>query len=135
MTAGYSGTPLAKKLGFTPGTVVAVLNEPGEFRQLADPLPPGVTFRSNVRGKADIVMLFTKSRSELTRRLDSLGRTVYPDGAIWVCWPKKAAMIATDMTEDAVRAVALPSGLVDVKVCALDETWSALKIVWRKELR
>lgn len=135
MTAGFSGTPLAKKLGITPDTVVAVLNDPGEFRQLADPLPPGVTYRSNARGRADVVLLFTKSRSELTRRIDSLGRTVYPDGAIWVCWPKKAAKVATDMTEDVVRTVALPKGLVDVKVCAINAIWSALKVVWRKELR
>ena len=82
-----------------------------------------------------MAMLFTKSRSELTRRLDTLGRMVYPDGAVWVCWPKRASKVPTDMTEDVVRAVALPKGLVDVKVCAIDATWSALKVVWRKELR
>ena len=135
MTAGYSGTPLVKKLGITADTVVAVLNDPGGFLPLVGPLPSGVTIRSSARGRADMVMLFTKSRSELTRRLNTLGRMVYPDGAVWVCWPKRASKVPTDMTEDVVRAVALPKGLVDVKVCAIDATWSALKVVWRMEMR
>lgn len=94
-----------------------------------------MTIRANARGKADLVMLFTKTRAELVKRLDTLGRMVYPAGAIWVCWPKKASKVASDMTGDVVRAVALPKGLVDVKVCAIDQTWSGLKVVWRKELR
>ena len=135
MTAGYSGTPLAKKLGIKPGSVVSVLNDPGNFLELADPMPSGVTIRTSARGKAEMVVLFTKSRSELSRRLDTLGRMVYPDGAVWVCWPKRASKVPTDMTEDVVRAEALPRGLVDVKVCAIDATWSGLKVVWRRELR
>ena len=135
MTAGYSGTPLVKKLGIKADTVVAVLNDPGGFLSLVGPLPSGVTIRSGARGKADIVMLFTNGRAELARRLETLGRMIHPDGAVWVCWPKQASKVATDMTGEVVRAVALPKGLVDVKVCAIDETWSALKVVWRKELR
>ncbi len=135
MTAGYSGTPLVKKLGIKPCSVVAVLNDPGSVPQLTDQMPSGVTIRTSARGKAEMVVLFTESRSELSRRLDTLGRMVYPDGAVWVCWPKRASKVPTDMTEDVVRAEALPRGLVDVKVCAVDATWSGLKVVWRKELR
>lgn len=135
MTAGYSGTPLAKKLGMKIGFVVAVLNDPGHFAELVAPLPAGVAFRSTARGKADMVVLFTKQRAELSKRIDALGRMIYPDSMIWICWPKKASKVATDMTEDVVREVALPNGLVDVKVCAVDETWSGLKLMWRKEMR
>ncbi len=133
--AGYSGTPLAKKLGIKAGEVVAVLNDPGHFVELVAPLPPGVTFRRDARRRADVVVLFTAKRAELARRLGTLGRLIYPDGALWVCWPKKASRVATDMTEDVVRDGALPRGLVDVKVGAIDDTWSGLKVVWRKELR
>jgi hypothetical protein len=135
MSVGYSGTPLAKKLGIKANTVVAILNDPGNLPDLTGPMPSGVTIRSSARGNADVVMLFTRSRAELNRHLDALGRMVYPDGAVWVCWPKRASQVATDMTGDVVRAVALPKGLVDVKVCAIDEVWSGLKVVWRKELR
>ena len=135
MTAGYSGTPLVTKLGIKPGSVVSVLNDTGDFLQLTGPMPLGVTIRNSARGKAEMVVLFTKSRSELSRRLDTLRRMVYPDGAVWVCWPKRASRVPTDMTEDVVRVEALPRGLVDVKVCAIDATWSGLKVVWRKELR
>ncbi len=135
MTAGYSGTPLAKKLGIKAGEVVAVINDPGHFVDLVQPLPGPVTWRSSARGKADVAVLFAKERRELERRVDGLGRMIYPAAMIWVCWPKKASQVATDMTEDVVREVALPKGLVDVKVCAIDATWSGLKLVWRKELR
>jgi hypothetical protein len=135
MTAGYSGTPLVKKLGIKPGAVVAVINDPGHFGELVDPLPEAVTLRHSGRGTADVAVLFTKRRAELARRIDSLGRMIFPDAMLWICWPKKASKVATDMTEDVVRAVVLPVGLVDVKVCAVDATWSGLKVVWRKELR
>ena len=135
MTAGYSGTPLFQKLGIKEGDVVAVLNDPGFFVQLVEPLPGPVTWRSSARGKANVVTLFTKRRSELERRIDSLGRMIYPSAMLWVCWPKKASKVPTDMTEDVVRDVALPKGLVDVKVCAIDDTWSGLKLMWRRELR
>ena len=135
MTAGYSGTPLAKKLGIKEGHVVAVVNDPGNFAELTAPLPDDVAMRNGARGKADMVVLFTKKRAELAKRVDSLGRMIYPDAMVWICWPKRASKVPTDMTEDVVREVELPKGLVDVKVCAIDETWSGLKLVWRKELR
>lgn len=135
MTAGYSGTPLPQKLGIKEGDVVAVVNDPGHFGELVTPLPDGVTLRAGARGKADVVALFTKSEAELKRRINTIGRMIFPDAMAWVCWPKKASRVPTDMTEDVVRSVALPKGLVDVKVCAVDETWSGLKLVWRKELR
>ncbi|NND01821.1 MAG: DUF3052 family protein [Acidimicrobiia bacterium] len=135
MTSGYSGTPLAKKLGIKPDDTLAVLNDPGHFEDIVEPLPGRVTWRESARGKANVVVLFTKKRSELERRIDSLGKMIYPNAMIWVCWPKKASKVPTDMTEDVVREVVLPKGLVDVKVCAVDDTWSGLKLMWRKELR
>ena len=135
MTAGYSGTPLATKLGIKRGDVVAVVNDPDDFAALAAPLPADLTIRHSARGKANVVMLFTKRRAELERRIDGLGRMIFPDAMVGVCWPKKASRVPTDMTEDVVRDVALPRGLVDVKVCAVDQTWSGLKLVWRRELR
>lgn len=135
MPSGYSGTPLAKKLGITSGSVVATLDEPDGFRSSLAPVPENVRFRSSLRGKPDIVVLFVTERRELERRLPVAARAVYPDGMIWVGWPKKASKVPTDVTEDTVREVALPDGLVDVKVCAIDEVWSGLKIVWRRERR
>ncbi|MCP3973813.1 MAG: DUF3052 domain-containing protein [bacterium] len=135
MTAGYSGSPLAKRLGIRESYAVAVLNGPDDLTDLLEPLPPAVTFRTSARGKADMVMLFTRSRADFERRIDGLGRMIFPDSMIWVCWPKRASKVPTDMSEDVVRAVALPKGLVDVKVCAIDATWSGLKVVWRKEMR
>ena len=135
MSAGYSGTSLAKKLGIKQADVMAVLNAPEDFDDLVAPLPPLVTIRRSARGRADIVVFFTKSRAELERRLDSLGRMIHPNAMVWVCWPKRASKVPTDVTEDVVRAVALPRGLVDVKVCAIDAIWSGLKLVWRREHR
>jgi hypothetical protein len=135
MTAGYSGTPLAKKLGMATDARVVVVNEPEGFRSLLDPIPDGVVFRSALRGEADVVMLFVVERTELERRIATAEKAIFPDGAIWIAWPKKSSKVPTDMTEDVVRAVALPRGLVDNKVCAIDEVWSGLRIVWRKENR
>jgi hypothetical protein len=135
MTAGYSGTPLAKKLGIMTDARVVVLNEPEGFRSLLDPLPDGVVFRSALRAEADVVMLFVVERKEFERRIAAAEKAIFPAGAIWIAWPKKASKVPTDMTEDVVRAVALPRGLVDNKVCAIDEVWSGLRIVWRKENR
>lgn len=135
MTAGYSGTPLAKKLGIREADTLVVLGDPGHFRELLAPLPPAVTIRTTARGNADVAVLFTKERRELERRVTSLGRLIHPNGCLWVAWPKRASKVPTDMTEDVVRDVVLPLGLVDVKVAAIDETWSGLKIVWRKEHR
>lgn len=135
MTAGYSGTPLARKLGITTGATLAVIDDPGHFGEIVAPLPEAVTVRNSARGKADVVVFFTKERRRLAQRIDSLGRMIFPNGAAWVAWPKRASKVPTDMTEDVVREFALPTGLVDVKVAAIDETWSGLKLVWRKERR
>lgn len=133
--AGYSGTPLARKLGIGEAMTVAIIEEPETFRKLLSPIPVRVEFRSTVRGKCDVVVAFFTRRAAFERRLAAMGRAVFPDGAIWVAWPKKASGVRTDITEDVVRLVALPTGLVDNKVCAIDDTWSGLRIVWRRELR
>lgn len=135
MPAGYSGTPLAKKLGIVDGTTVSVINEPGEFRALLAPVPDDVNFKSSLRGSADVIVFFTTSRAEFVRRIDTAGRSIFPAGGLWIAWPKRASKVPTDMTEDVIREVALPLGLVDNKVCAISEVWSGLRIVWRKELR
>ena len=135
LMTGYFGTPLAQKLGITPGTLLAVLDDPGHFLLLAAPLPPGVTVKTSARGKADTVVFFTFSRASLERRLDSLARMIFPDGGFWVCWPKHSSGVATDLTGNVVRDVILAKGLVDVKVAAIDDTWSGLRIVHRRENR
>lgn len=131
--AGYSGTPLAQKLGVKPGSRLAVVGAPGGF---AIPgLPDGVAGRTTLRARADVLVSFHRSRAELLRRLPALMRALDVDGGLWICWPKKASKVPTDITEDTVREVALPAGLVDVKVCAIDDTWSGLRLCLRKELR
>ncbi len=134
-TSGYSGTPLAKKLGFKPGHRVAVVGAPSNYRRLVAPLPEGVEIGDQVRRTTDVVHFFTASKAELGKKLATWLGVLAPDAAIWVSWPKKASKVPTDITEDTVRAVALPMGLVDIKVCAVDETWSGLKLVLRRELR
>ena len=134
-TAGYSGTPLPRKLGLKPGMQVAWLGAPAHFPGLLGPLPAGVRLKTRAAAPLDLVVLFVTRRAELARRLPALRRAVAPDGAVWAAWPKRASGVDTDVTEDVVRDVALPLGLVDVKVCAIDETWSGLKLVIRKELR
>jgi hypothetical protein len=130
MTAGYSGTPLARKLGFKEGMRVAYVNPPEGF---------AVEGIEDVRARpatgTDLVVFFTEERRALERRLPALRRAIEPDGMLWVAWPKRASGVATDMTENVVRDVALPTGLVDTKVCAIDEVWSGLRLVVRKELR
>src|SRR6202171_4020737 len=133
--AGYSGTPLARKLGITEGRTILLSHAPKNYLQLVAPLPDGVTIVSRLTDDTDIVHLFTTKRSELARALRSLRSTLRQDGAVWVSWPKKSAKVPTDITEDTIRDVALPIGFVDVKVCAVDEVWSGLKLVIRKELR
>lgn len=135
MAAGYSGTPLPRKLGIPEGGTVALLDAPDAFEQLLVPLPDGVRLRTDLRAQPDVVLFFTRERARLARRAGALGRVIHPDRALWVAWPKRAAKVPTDMTEDVVREVCLPLGLVDVKVAALDATWSGLKLVWRRELR
>lgn len=157
-TAGYSGTPLAKKLGIKPGMAVVVVGFSGDYAELVAPVPEGVEIvtlgASDVRrtiatllnshvsaregtpiAPVDILHLFTNSRDEVFRILDDARGWINQDGMIWVSWYKKAAKLPTEITEDTVRDAALPLGLVDVKVCAVDEKWSGLKLVIRKENR
>jgi hypothetical protein len=131
--AGYSGTPLAKKLGIKPDHRLAVLGAPDGFA--IDDLPPGVEPRTNLRGASDVIVSFHKTRGDLLKRVPKLLSGLDVDGAIWVAWPKRASGVTTDITEDVVREVCLPIGLVDVKVCAIDDTWSGLRLCLRKELR
>ena len=135
MPAGYSGTPLKQKLGLKDGFNVVVVNEPPGFRALLDTGPDELTFKASLRGDVDVVIAFVTEQAELRTRREQLAKAIFPDGAIWVAWPKKASKVPTDITEDTVRDVFLPHGLVDNKVCAIDETWSGLRVVWRKEQR
>lgn len=135
MTAGYSGTPLAKKLGIVEDSRVALIDEPSDFRDLLDPLPPGIEISTTLRGRSDVVVLFVIRRAQMARRVDAAGRAIHPAGGLWVAWPKRASKVPTDMTEDVVRELALPRGLVDNKVCAIDDVWSGLRVVWRRERR
>jgi hypothetical protein len=130
MNAGYSGTPLARKLGFKEGMRVAYVNPPDGFA--IDGIDD---VRARLGKGTDLVLFFTKERRALERRLDALRKAIEPDGMLWVAWPKRASGVATGMTEDVVRDVALPTGLVDTKVCAIDDVWSGLRLVVRKELR
>ena len=138
--AGYSGTPLAKKLGIGTGHRVWLTQAPANYKTLVAPLPDGVTFVSKASSTTDVAHVFTSKRRELEKTLRALRSALRPDAAIWVSWPKKtsakkAGSVPTDITEDVIREVALPMGFVDIKVCAVDETWSGLKLVVRKELR
>ncbi len=134
-TAGYSGTPLAKKLGYKPGLRAHVINAPAELPEWLAPLPEGVVFEARPGAATDLVQLFTTEARLLAQQLQRLRKTLKPDAMLWVSWPKKAAKLPTDITEDTIRALALPLGFVDVKVCAVSAVWSGLKLVVRKELR
>lgn len=134
-TPGYSGTPLAKKLGIVPGSHVLAVGAPADYRQWLEPLPSGVTFSSKVVKAPHLVHLFLTDRSDLEGQLLRLGGAMKPNVPIWVSWPKKASRVPTTITEDVIREVALPLGYVDIKVCAVSDIWSGLKLVVRKELR
>lgn len=134
-SAGYSKTVLARKLGIKEGFVVSTIHEPDGFRGLLDPLPADVEIGADLDDAADIIILFCLERRDLESNIRDSAESIFPDGAIWVAWPKKASKVPTDMTEDVVREVVLPIGLVDVKVAAIDEVWSGLRVVWRKERR
>jgi len=133
--AGYSGTPLAKKLGISEGTRVLTIDAPKDYRDLLAPLPEGVQFDSTLSAQTDVVHIFAKERAALASALRSVMKTLRADAVIWVSWPKKSAKVSTDITEDTIRDVALPLGLVDIKVCAVDAVWSGLKLVTRRENR
>ena len=133
--AGYSGTPLAKKLGIKERHKVHVLGEPKNYRALLEPLPPSVEFTSKPDQSTDVVHVFTIERAGLAKALRSFRDRLDPQAIVWVSWPKKSAKVPTDVTENTIRDLALPLGFVDVKVCAVDEAWSGLKLVVRKALR
>jgi hypothetical protein len=134
-TAGYSGTPLAKKLGFKPLVRVFVAGAPAHYRRWLEPLPTGVVFEKRAGATTDIAHVFVTDKEKLSSHLAALRRKLRPGAAIWVSWPKKSSGVPSTVTEDTVRALALPLGFVDVKVCAVNEIWSGLKLVVRKELR
>jgi len=134
-TAGYSGTPLAKKLGITQGSRVWLRGAPAGFGDTLQPLPDGVTFERRPGPRVDVAHVFVTRREELAGTLGALRRQLRPEAALWISWPKKSAKVPTTVTEDTVRELALPLGFVDVKVCAVTDVWSGLKLVVRKELR
>jgi hypothetical protein len=134
-SAGYSGTPLAKKLGIIANVRVATRWVPDDYTELLEPIPPGVKFETTVSSAADVVHVFTIEKSRLAQELTALRAVIRSDAAVWLSWPKKASKVATDITEDTIRELALPLGFVDVKVCAVSEVWSGLKLVVRKEQR
>ena len=133
--AGYSGTPLAGKLGIAPSSRVRPVAAPDDYLALLAPLPDGVVFEDAASVQTDIAHVFVVQRDELARHLATLRRQLRPDAALWVSWPKKASKVPTTVTEDVIRELALPLGFVDVKVCAVSEIWSGLKLVVRKTLR
>jgi len=132
VTSGYSGTPLPRKLGIKPGQRIAFLGAPPAFADALGALPEGVEQpRATLRGPLDLVVAFFVERRALERRLPRLIAALDPAGALWIAWPKRAARVETDVTEDVVRELGLAAGVVDVKVCAIDPTWSGLKLVIR----
>ena len=135
MMSGYSGTPLPEKLGLKPGMILVVIDAPDNYRKLLAPIPSGVNFATRPTGSTKLVHLFARRRTELANQLSILRRKIAEDAAVWVSWPKRASGVATDITEDVIRSIALPLGFVDVKVCAVDETWSGLKLMIRRERR
>lgn len=129
--AGYSGTPLVKKLGIKPGHRVALLNAPDGFDAVLGELPADVTMVRQLRAACDVLVFFSKSRTLLQKQFLRLMQFLEPSGGLWIAWPKKASGVATDMTENGIRELALANGLVDNKVCAIDEVWSGLRLVVR----
>lgn len=136
MTVGYSGTPLPRKLGIKSGMSMAVLNAPPNLDAILGELPERVTTSQRLGGHRDLVLIFITRQADLAARVPALASAIAPNGMVWVAWPKRASKIETDMTEDVIREIVLPSSdLVDVKVCAIDHVWSGLKLVIRKERR
>jgi len=131
MTAGYSGTPLPKKLGFKEGTRARIAGGPPGFRGLLDDLPAGATLDARGADPLDLVLLFTRSAGDLREEFPNWMKKLATAGMLWVAWPKKTSGVATDLDENRVRGIGLAAGLVDVKVCAIDATWSGLKFVRR----
>jgi len=130
-TAGYSGTPLPQKLGIKEGSLVGTINAPTGFAKTLGTLPTGARVVANADAARAVVIAFVKQKAALTAGLAAWTKAIHPAGALWIAWPKKASGVATDITEDTIRQVALPTGLVDNKVCAIDDTWSGLRLVVR----
>ena len=139
MTTGYSGTPLAKKLGIKEGMTLVTVDAPDNYDELLAPLPDGVKLSASPPARrideVDVLHLFTNTRDGLFRGLTDARSLIKQNGMIWVSWYKKASKLPCEITEDTVREAAFPLGLVDVKVCAVDEKWSGLKLVIRRENR
>jgi hypothetical protein len=130
-TAGYSGTPLARKLGIQPEMRVGLISAPEGFDAVLGELPPGVTVRRRLQGRFDVIVAFCTQRVELERRLPAWRAALASDGGLWLAWPKRTSGVATDLGDGAVRELGLGAGLVDNKVCAIDATWSGLRFVYR----
>ena len=133
--AGYSGTPLSAKLGIKAGYEILLVGPPEEYFKLIEPLPENVKVAARPSKNTDLVHIFTSLKTELAKALHSYRGKLKPTAVVWVSWPKKAARVPTDITEDTVREVALPLGFADIKVCAVTDVWSGLKLVVLKELR
>jgi hypothetical protein len=134
--AGYSGTPLAKELMIKPGHPFGLFGAPASFdRSALEPLPDDVQVSTSARGTFDVILSFHTERAELERRIPTLLKVLDVDGGLWMAWPKRASKLQTDLTEDVQREIWLPLGLVDTKVCAIDDVWSGLRICWRTERR
>lgn len=129
--AGYSGTPLPKKLGIKPGARLALVQAPEDFDITLGELPEAVTKHKTARGPLDVIVYFTTSAADLARRFEALASTLDPAGGLWIAWPKKASGVPTDLNENVIRDIGLAAGLVDNKVCAIDDTWSGLRFVIR----
>jgi len=134
-TAGYSGTPLAKKLGVKESSQVLTVGAPADYRDLLAPIPAGVVLAKRAGPSVDVAHVFVTRMAELAKHLGALRKGLRPDAALWVSWPKKASKVPTDITEDTIRELALPIDFVDIKVCAVSDVWSGLKLVVRKNLR
>ena len=135
VTAGYSGTPLSKKLGLKSGGTLVLLNAPADVEEWLIPLPEAATLSTRLAANNELVLLFCKNTAVLSKSLPMVSGKLHADGNLWISWPKKSSKLFVDLTEDRIRAMVLPSGLVDVKVCAVNEDWSGLKLMVRKEQR
>lgn len=129
--AGYSATPLPEKLGIRANSRVAVISAPSTYPAALGELPEGVDVRTDARGRLDVVVFFVTRRAELARRFPAMARAIRRDGGLWIAWPKKASNVTTDLSEAFAREVGLGAGLVDNKVCAIDDSWSGLRFVYR----
>ena len=129
--AGYSETPLAKKLGIKMQSRIALVNEPRSFRETLGDLPGGVSFAGDSAKNIDLILFFVKSQAELAKRFTRLAAKLAPAGMLWIAWPKKASGVASDLSDGVVREIGLAAGLVDTKVCAIDDVWSGLRFVIR----